>query len=196
LRDHRKLDLNWKLTKLSKILKQSSESLDSNAAVVLLLRPINQDFQVLFVKRAKNPTDTWSGQIALPGGKREPEDIDIKMTIVRETLEETNLDLLNGTIFLGTMEPMRSIEKSELTVVPFVVLQEKEQTIKLNTELIEYFWASLRELEFNEGTTKLRLSNFPAYKIGKHIIWGLTYNILRNLLSLLSDIEKENQRDK
>ena len=52
------MDLNWKLAKLSKTLKQTSENRDSNAAVVLLLRVVDQELQVLFVKRAKDPTDT------------------------------------------------------------------------------------------------------------------------------------------
>ena len=60
------MDLNWKLAKLSKTLKQTSENRDSNAAVVLLLRVVDQELQVLFVKRAKDPTDTWSGQTAFP----------------------------------------------------------------------------------------------------------------------------------
>ena len=189
------MDLNWKLAKLSKTLKQTSENRDSNAAVVLLLRVVDQELQVLFVKRAKDPTDTWSGQTAFPGGKRELKDFDIKATIMRETFEEIHLNLLEGYLFLGSMEPLRSVEKPELKILPFVVLQKKEQTIELNGELTEYFWSSLSELDPHKGTAKLRLGEFPAYNIGKHVIWGLTYRILRNLLSMLSVIEKEQPRD-
>ena len=85
------MDHGWSIGKLSETLKQTSESRDANAALVLLLRAVDQDFQVFFVNRAKDPADTWSGQTALPGGKREPEDPDIRATVVRETLEETNI---------------------------------------------------------------------------------------------------------
>ncbi|MFC1487332.1 NUDIX hydrolase [Thermoproteota archaeon] len=189
------MDLNWKLAQLSKALKQTSENRGSNAAVVLLLRVVDQDLQVLFVKRAKDPTDTWSGQTAFPGGKREPKDFDIKATVVRETFEEIHLNLLEDYLFLGTMKLLKSVEKPELKILPFVFLQKKEQTIKLNVELTEYFWSSLRELDHHKGTAKFRLGEFPTYNIGKHVIWGLTYRILYNLLSTLSVIEKEKPRD-
>ena len=189
------MDNDRKIEKLAKPLKQTSESLNANAAVVVLLRVAGQDFHVLLVKRAENPTDKWSGQTALPGGKRDPEDIDIKATVVRETLEETSINLLDDCRFVGTMEPLSSVEKPEIKILPFIVMQEKEQVIKLNQELTEYFWAPLKELDSHKGTAKLKLGEFPAYKIDKHVIWGLTYNILHNLLSLLSDIEKEELKE-
>jgi len=96
--------------RLSKMLKKTSENLDANAAVVALLRATNQDFQVLFVKRAENSGDPWSGQTAFPGGKRDPEDRNLKETVVRETLEETRINLLEGCRFLGAMKPVRTTQ--------------------------------------------------------------------------------------
>ena len=176
--------------KLFKTLKQTSECPDANAAVVALLRVANQDFQVLFVKRAEKSTDPWSGQTALPGGKRTPEDSNLKETVVRETLEETGINLLEDRRFLGAMGPLRSTQKPEMKILPFVVLQEKEQAIKLNEEVTEYFWTPLKELVHNKGSVKFSFGEFPAYIIENNVIWGLTYRILHNLLSLLSAIEK------
>ncbi len=113
------MDHNGITEKLSKTLKQTSECPDANAAVVALLRLANQDFQVLFVKRAENPTATWSGQTAFPGGVGAPEDRNLKETVVRETLEETGINLLEGFRFLGAMEPLRSIQRPEMKVLPF-----------------------------------------------------------------------------
>ncbi len=189
------LDHNGIIEKLSKTLKQTSECPDANAAVVALLRVADQDFQVLFVKRAENPTDTWSGQTALPGGKRNPEDRNLKETVVREILEETDINLLEGCRFLGAMEPLRSIQRPEMKVLPFVVLQEKEQCIKLNEELTEYFWTPLKELVHNKGSVKFSFREFPAYIIENNVIWGLTYRIVHNLLSPLSTIEKGKPRE-
>jgi len=180
---------------LSKTLKQTSECPDANAAVVALLRVANQEFQVLFVKRAEKSTDPWSGQTALPGGKRNPEDRNLKETVVMETLEETGINLLEGCRFLGAMEPLRSIQRPEIRILPFIVLQEKEQAIELNEELTGYFWTSLKELVHNKGSVKFSLGEFPAYIIGNHAIWGLTYRIVYNLLSLLSAIEKGKPRE-
>jgi len=181
--------------RLSKMLKQTSESLDANAAVVVLLRATNQDFQVLFVKRAEKTGDPWSGQTALPGGKRNPEDRNLKETVVRETFEETSINLLEGCRFLGAMEPVRSTQKPEMQILSFVVLLEKEEAIKLNEELTGYFWTPLKELAKHKGTVKFSFGEYSAYIIENHIIWGLTYKIMHNLLSLSSSIKEEKPRE-
>lgn len=173
------------LKKLAKSLK-STKARDAEAAVVVLLKATDQDFELLFVKRAEKSADPWSGQTALPGGKRNPEDQNLKQTIIRETLEETGINLLEGCRFLGAMEPVRSIQRPEMRIIPFIVLQEKEQKIELNDELSGYFWTPLKELVHCKGTVKFRSKESPAYIIGNHVIWGLTYRILHNLLSILS----------
>ena len=178
---------------LSKMLKQNTEGLDAQAAVVVLLRGKDQEVQVLFVKRAEKTTDPWSGQTALPGGKRNPEDRDMKETVIRETIEETGINLLDGCHFLGEMEPFRSTQKPEMQILPFVVLQEKKQVIKLNEELTGYFWTPIKELVKHEGTVKNSFGEQSAYIIEKQVIWGLTYRILHKLLSLLAPIEKRSK---
>jgi 8-oxo-dGTP pyrophosphatase MutT (NUDIX family) len=188
------LDYNGIAEKLSETLK-TADCLDAGAAVVVLLRYADQDFQVLFVKRAEKLTDPWSGQTAFPGGKRDPEDKDLKETVVRETLEETGINLCEGCRFLGAMEPVRSTQRPEMKILPFVVLQENEQDIELNEELTEYFWTPLKELVHSKGSVKYRCEEHPAYIIGNNVIWGLTYRILHNLRSLLSAIAEEKPRE-
>lgn len=51
------------------------------------------DPEVLFIKRATRKGDRWTGHIALPGGKRDPEDEDDLSTAIRETSEEIGLDM-------------------------------------------------------------------------------------------------------
>ena len=51
------------------------------------------DAEVLFIKRAGREGDRWSGHVALPGGGRDPTDLDDLATAVRETGEEVGLDL-------------------------------------------------------------------------------------------------------
>ena len=183
------------IERLAELLEQTFGNLDANAAVVVLLRASNQGFQVLFVKRSEKDGDPWSGQTAFPGGKCDPEDCNLKETVVREALEETSINLLEGCRFLGAMEPVRSTQKPEMQILPFVVLLEKEQAIKLNEELTEYFWTPLKELAKHEGTAKFSFGEYPVYIIEKHIIWGLTYKILHNLFSLFSSIEEETPKE-
>jgi 8-oxo-dGTP pyrophosphatase MutT (NUDIX family) len=51
------------------------------------------DPEVLFIKRAARVGDRWTGHVALPGGKRDPEDEDDQATAIREAWEEIGLDL-------------------------------------------------------------------------------------------------------
>ena len=49
--------------------------------------------ELLFIKRATRVGDKWTGHVALPGGKRDPEDLDDQVTAVREAMEEVGIDL-------------------------------------------------------------------------------------------------------
>lgn len=170
------------IEKLPKVLKRISERQDADAAVSLLLKPMNRDLGVLFVKRVEKPTDPWSGQMALPGGKRDAEDQNLKQTVVRETLEETNIDLLHRCRFLGVMGPLRSTQRPEMKILPFVVLLEHEPKIKLNEELEGFFWISLDKLVQHKGTVEFSFGEVPAYTVGEQVIWGLTYRILEKFI--------------
>lgn len=66
----------------------------------------------MFIKRAAREGDRWTSHVALPGGKRDPEDEDDKATAVRETSEEIGLDL-NGrdAMFVGNL-PERVVSTS------------------------------------------------------------------------------------
>lgn len=172
--------------RLASVLKVFTEEQDADASVALLLKIIDQNLEALFVKRVENPTDPWSGQMALPGGKRIPGDENLRRTVVRETLEETRVNILQGCRFLGVMDTVRSAAKPEMKVLPFVILLEHEQPIRLNRAELEWSaWIRLGELIKHKGTVKFSFGEFPAYIVGKNVIWGLTYRIVENLFHAL-----------
>jgi len=179
------LDYVYITEKLPKILKSVSERQEAGAAVALLLKTTDKDLKILFVKRAENLDDPWSGQIAFPGGKRDVRDKSLKQTVVRETLEETNINLLDRCRFLGVMETITSTQRPEMKVLPFVVLLEHEPSIKLNDELERFVWISLEEVVRHRGTVKLGGVELPSYIVGNTVIWGLTYKILEIFLHTL-----------
>lgn len=70
------------------------------------------DPELLFIKRATRVGDKWNGHVALPGGKRDPEDEDDQVTAMREALEEVGIDLnYNNAITVGNL-PQRVVTSS------------------------------------------------------------------------------------
>ena len=179
------MDYVGSMERLSRALEPASEEQDADAAVALLLKPMDQALKVLFVKRVENPTDPWSGQMALPGGKRDAKDRNLEQTVTREALEETNINLLDRCKFLGVMGTLRSTRRPEMKILPFVVLIEHEPTIRLNEELEDFVWISLEELVQHKGTVEFSFGEVPAYTLGNSVIWGLTYRILEKFFHTL-----------
>ena len=96
------------------------------------------------------------------------------------------MNLLDRCRFLGVMTPLRSTQKPEMRILPFVVILGHEPIIKMSEKELEWFvWISLRELVQNEDTVKSSLGEFPAYIVGNVVIWGLTYRIRSNLVHIL-----------
>jgi 8-oxo-dGTP pyrophosphatase MutT (NUDIX family) len=70
------------------------------------------DPEMLFIKRATRVGDKWNGHVALPGGKRDPEDDDDQVTAVREAMEEVGIDLsYSHAIAVGNL-PQRVVTTS------------------------------------------------------------------------------------
>ncbi len=70
------------------------------------------DPEILFIKRATRVGDKWNGHVALPGGKRDPEDDDDAVTAAREALEEVGIDLgYTNAIAVGNL-PQRIVTTS------------------------------------------------------------------------------------
>jgi 8-oxo-dGTP diphosphatase len=120
------------------------------------------------VKRVENPSDTWSGQMALPGGKREPKDKDLKDTVMRETMEETGIKL-DDCRFLGVLTAIISESKPGIKILPFIVLLEDEPKLKLNKEELESFiWVPFEEIvqSLSRPLSLFFLAKFAMVELG------------------------------
>ena len=66
----------------------------ASIAALFRIHPTSGEEQVLIIRRAVNPKDPWSGNVALPGGRQDAADNgDDEKTAIRETLEEIGLDI-------------------------------------------------------------------------------------------------------
>src|ERR1051325_801401 len=107
----------------------------TRAAVGMLLKPHERDLHVLFIHRAHHPLDPWSGHMAFPGGRQDPEDPDLWITVHRETREEVGIDLDRHGEYLGRLTELQAMARGRPTnmiVSPFVYLVSPEVSPNLD----------------------------------------------------------------
>jgi len=163
------------------------------AAVALVLHPDEDGLEALFIKRATHPDDPWSGQIALPGGKRNADEASLALTAMREMREETGVDLATAAVMLGELDELRprSPLLPPIIVRPFVFAVASRPALVLSDEVAEAFWAPLRDV-FDPARRQEISVSLPgvhmrrsAIGVGEHVIWGMTEHILRTFEGLL-----------
>ena len=165
------------------------------AAVAIVLRDASESgIELLLIKRSDREGDPWSGQIALPGGRHDPSDATLQDTAVRETREETGIDLAEHGIVLGTLDELRPRTPTlpSIIVTPFVAVVRSDVAIETSDEVAIAFWIPLSTLADptmaveSEVTARGTTWRVPSYLLGGHIVWGMTERILRNLLALMA----------
>lgn len=164
------------------------------AAVVLILRDREGEAEVLIIKRAEHPGDPWSGHLALPGGRAEAGDEDLRAVAVRETREEVGIDLDAGGHFLGRLATVwpGNPRLPRIAITPLVAIVPPEVVVRPNAnEVEEAFWVPLTELQQQGRSDAVRLiiegqvCQWPAYPSAHGSIWGITERILTQFLALL-----------
>ena len=164
------------------------------AAVALIFR-VGQDgaLELLFIKRAEYEADPWSGQIAFPGGRVEAGDASLAETAIRETREETSIDLAREGMMIGTLDDLRprTARLPPIMVRPYVALLDRTEPLVLSPEVALSFWLPLaaiaRTESWHEETVVARgiQINARVFRHQQHVIWGMTERILAQLLTLL-----------
>src|SRR5688500_5611183 len=167
-----------------------------HAAVALIMRLADDgDVELLMIKRAAFAGDPWSGHIALPGGRHEPADVSLEHTAMRETFEETAVDLATMGRLLGTLDEVhpRTPRLPSLTIRPFVFVARRDVTIVTSAEVAEAFWVPLPLLAHPSATGEATFTDRGverterSFRLGQHVIWGLTERILRQFITYVSD---------
>lgn len=160
-------------------------------AVALILAPGAHGLEALFIRRAEREGDPWSGHIGLPGGRREPTDLDLLATAMRETEEEVGV-LLPAAHLLGPLDDLhpRTPRLPQLVIRPFVFGLPERPAATLSDEVAEVIWLPLNKFESCHGTSNVSIAGKPTdvecYNARGLVIWGLTYRILRGFLPLVA----------
>ena len=158
-------------------------------ALVLRLGALNEP-ELLMIKRAEWADDPWSGHVACPGGRTEPGDRDLAHTAMRETWEETGIDLERVGRILGTLDDLypRTPVLPPIAIRPLVVVVPPDVEIVQSHEVAAAFWVPLSALRergsWGIGTVHVsgEAREVTMFTHGTYTVGGLTERVLRQLL--------------
>jgi 8-oxo-dGTP pyrophosphatase MutT (NUDIX family) len=166
-----------------------------HAAIALVLRASGGgEPELLMIKRAELESDPWSGHVACPGGRMDPTDRDLAHTAIRETWEETGVDLERHGRMLGTLDDIspRTRHLPPLIIRPFVAIAEPQVRIVPSDEVAAAFWVPLSAIRESTawGREIVRVRGVgereeAVFRHGDYLVWGLTHRALTQFLSLL-----------
>jgi 8-oxo-dGTP pyrophosphatase MutT (NUDIX family) len=147
--------------------------------------------ELLLIRRATHEGDPWSGDMAFPGGRRDPTDPSLLHTAMRETHEEVAIPLAQRGSLLGSLGVVapRSRHLPPLTILPLVfrVPAGTEAHRAAPDEVDEVLWVPLGHFRSPTTRTQHKLPHlggltFPAFQVGERVVWGLTHRVLTDLL--------------
>lgn len=169
---------------------EGTELIWAAVAIIVAADPAS----ILVIRRAEREGDPWSGQMALPGGRRDPGDADLEHTARRETWEEVGITLAVGSA-LGALDDFAPSTPMlpPVAVRPFVFHLDHRPALTLSDEVDTADWVLLDQLRdpvnYSETTVVARGMEFrrPAYHTPCGVVWGLTERLLTQFLHLLSD---------
>ncbi len=165
------------------------------AAVATVVRANGDSPEVLFIERSTRDGDPWSGHMAFPGGRTDPDDDDTFDTAVRESREEIGLDMTAhaGVRWLGRLDDLEGSPRwsnSGLRVTPHVCwLDGDRPSLTLNHEVADALWVPVTELADPRRHIEYRYEArphmaFPGIEITHgRVIWGLTLRMLQDLFA-------------
>ncbi|MCB9744767.1 MAG: CoA pyrophosphatase [Alphaproteobacteria bacterium] len=162
------------------------------ASVALVLRARADTLpELLMIKRSEKEGDPWSGHMAFPGGRREPQDLDAEHTARRETREELDLDL-EGAALLGTLSPVHTPSvvrrMPQLRVYAYTFGLLERPTLRPNEEVASVHWFGLERLMADEGRATFPYEwrgdtlRMPCVRLDGCFIWGMSLRMIDDLL--------------
>lgn len=161
-----------------------------SAVLILLFEKFGKTYSVLTQRHTYN--GSHSGQVSLPGGKKENSDADLKHTAIRETEEEIGITQDKIKIIEALNEIY--IPPSNFLVQPYVGFLTEEQQFIPDPyevkEIIKFPVSRLLEVDVIkktdieiEGKSSMRANYFD---IENKIVWGATAMILEDFKKRLA----------
>lgn len=175
--------------KSSEAIKNANNYKES--AVSLVLFEEDEKLKSVLIQRAVY-NGAHSGQISLPGGKKDLVDIDLRATALRECEEEIGI-AKDELIDLGALTPV-FIPVSNFSVFPFVFFHPtipkftrdpKEVAAIIVFEIKDICREeALQQTAISTSPNRI-LNNVPCFIINEKIVWGATALVLNEFRRLL-----------
>ena len=167
-----------------------------HAAVLIPLVKHDGQWQILFIRRAKNERDRHSGQVAFPGGRIEAGDTDAIAAALRETREEIGVPPEHINV-LGRISAYITVSSYEVT--PIVGIVDWPTTLSLqSSEVARAFLIPLDWLRDRHHFSFRARQNMDPQSARRHpiivyepfddeILWGATARMTLNFLKAVDD---------
>jgi len=177
--------------KKMKSLRPSDVPVTQRAAVLVPLVDISDTPHLLFTRRSLS-LSSHSGQVSFPGGKQDPDDVDLVRTALRETEEELGISSSDIDVWCQ-MPELSSSRKGDYSATPVVGVIKNYSSKSLKPsigEVSSVFTVPLSVLAetSNHGYTQFSYGySLPVFHRNvPYVIWGLTaiitFQFMRALL--------------
>lgn len=179
-------DAHLLMTHKNRYVPQTLPSDAKTSAVLLLLYPVPNDYNIVLIQRSKDGSN-HSGQIAFPGGKVELEDESLWHTAIRESLEE--IDLKESVDFVGAITPLY-IPVSNYNLHPYIgFCPVKPSLLPSDHEVAQIIEIPLSQLFATKAMRKIWIQkpmqgylDVLTYPINDELyVWGATAMVLAEL---------------
>ncbi len=167
----------------------------TRASVAMILCHAVEGLEILFIQRASDVRDPWSGHIAFPGGKLEEGEL-VCQTARRETMEEIGIDLEGGS-YLGRLSDIVGTNLPVRVSCCVFGMDKADCLPSLSDEVSDVFWirfSDLRdktrhisaEVAFDDRNFEVSAIRLP--REDKPVLWGITYRLLMQFIELLDHL--------
>jgi 8-oxo-dGTP pyrophosphatase MutT (NUDIX family) len=169
-----------------------------HAAVMLVLFKRNETFRLILTRR-HDYDGPHSGQVSLPGGKTDPDDMGFEYTALRETYEEVGIKPEELRI-IGKLTDL-FIPVSRYMVHPYIAWSESIPICEPDPDEVKYILEVKLDDLLDEQNRKTKTMNLrggdyevPYLSLKGETVWGATAMILSEFTEIVRPLYSRFQR--